>query len=303
MATGARSGCLSDVSARVLFGTMIVGSVAAMVFAGRLRPDPRAATAPALRAHERPWLTREASDQIVGPGGVLGPLFADVTLGGDSPSPETRARIAAFAHENNVDISFDVAHHELRAIRFGVTFGGCCGYEAADSLGARLDRPKTYGCDESRGDWVNDWSFVIEGVHVQANVHVNRLELRWEPTLTLDEMLDRAESLVGKTKASIREAAGDHFIESAHGYLLEVPYPFVPYERTVDRFELVFDHGIVSDVSIMVQSPSDGDLLTALRARWGGSRIDKDSTATWHAHDHTIKAVMDLDRGQLTISQ
>jgi hypothetical protein len=284
---------------------MIAGSVAVMVFAGR-RPDPKAAIMPAPRAHERPWLTRDANDQIVGPGGVLGPLFADVTLGGDPPSPETRERIAEFARENHVDINFDVAHHELRAISFGVTFGGCCGYEAADSLGARLERPKKYDGSDRRGDWVDDWSFAIEGVHVQANVNVNRVELRWEPTITLDEMLDRAESLVGKTRASIREVAGDHFIESVGRYLLEVPYPFMraeSYMRSVDGFELVFDHGRVSDVSIALQSPADSDLLTSLRARWGKSHIDEDSTTTWHVRNHTIKAILDLDRARLTISQ
>ena len=289
---------------------MIVGSVAVMVFAGRRR-DPKAATMPLPHAHERPWLTREASDQIVGPSGALGPLFADVTLGGDAPSPTTRARIAEFARDNHVDITFDVVHHELRAIRFGVTFGGCCGYEAVDNLGIRLDRPKTYGGSDRRGDWVDDWSLVTDDVHVQAHAQINRLELRWEPTVTLDEMLDRAESLVGQTKASVREAAGDHFVEGYYDWnVLEVPYPFEPrsrgmYERGGLGMVLAFDHGRVNEVSIGMRNPEDGDALaTTLRARWGRSHVDKDDgTTTWRAHGHTIKGTLDSERAQLTISQ
>src|SRR5687768_5811942 len=112
---------------------MITTSVLAVAWGARDRGKP---PAPPTRAPvaETPWLSKEAASQIVGPGGTLGPLFANVMLGGLAPSAEERARIAEFASANRVKIDLEVDDDELVAIRFDVTYGGCCGYEGAEVL-------------------------------------------------------------------------------------------------------------------------------------------------------------------------
>ena len=208
---------------------MIAGSVAVMLVVPR-RPEPPAKPAPVARSLERPWLTREAAAQIVGPAGSLGPLFSDVELGGPAPAPVVRTRIAEFARANGIDIDFEVIDGELVAVRFAVTFGGCCGYEGAVTLARRFGRPRTQSCCGCTPDWVDDWTVALEdGVHVRGRVRVNRVAVRWERTATMAELLDRAESVIGKARARVRASAGDHWteLEPGHRSLLEVSYPLL----------------------------------------------------------------------------
>jgi hypothetical protein len=305
-------------SARSILGAMIVGSVAIMFVAAR-RPERPAPAPVAPRAHERPWLSHEAAAQVIGPGGTLGPLFAGVSLGGPSPDAATRARIAAFARANGVDIRFEVADGELAAVRFGVTFGGCCGYEGADSLARQLGRPRTdtcCGCGER--SWIDDWAVSLdEGIHVRGRVRVNRLDVRWEATASLTEVLDRAEQLIGKEHGAVREAAGDRWSELQPGHhdRLEVPYPFsrVPEFGPVTMvarddmgLDLVTEHGRIVEVSFVLRELEYGDdpggVVASLRARWGRPRTVDDSTSwTWHTRDAIITASLETSPPTIVI--
>ena len=128
-----------------MLAAMVAGTVAVIAGVPRREPAPPGRAHPSVGARERPWLTREATAQIVTVDGSLGPLFAGVELGGPPPTPDVRARINAFARANQVEIELDVADDTLVAVRFAVSFGGCCGYEAADVLALRLGRPDTGG--------------------------------------------------------------------------------------------------------------------------------------------------------------
>lgn len=175
-------------SAPIWLAAMVAGSVVVLVAGRRDHAEPRP-PAPQV-SEETPWLTPEAAAEVIGPGGNLGPLFTGVILGGTPPLPEVRARIAEFARTNNVDIDLEIVDDEVAAIRFEVMYGGCCGYEAADRLAARMRRPTTGGgCMGTVETWINDWATVVEeGVHMRARVHVNRLVVRWEPVATLPEI-------------------------------------------------------------------------------------------------------------------
>ncbi|HEX7699447.1 MAG TPA: hypothetical protein VF403_01960, partial [Kofleriaceae bacterium] len=279
-------------SAKTMLWTMIAGSVAVMLIAAR-RPDPRPAPTP-LRAHERPWLSPEATRQIIGPEGGLGPLFSDVELGGSAPAPEVRARIAEFARANDVDIRFEVVAGELVAVRFAVTFGGCCGYEGADTLGRQLGRARTWSCCNCKPDWVDDWAITLDnGVHVRGHVHVNRVEVRWEQAANLAALLDRAETVTGKTRASLRESADDRWTDFASDRsLLEVAYPFGGANddgfavRLAARDDLglhvVTRRGRVVEVAFRLRDVQDADELAAtLRKRWGRPRFVTEKPTTW----------------------
>jgi len=295
--------------------TMIAGSVAVMLIAAR-RPDPRPAPTP-VRAHERPWLSPEAIHQLIGPDGGLGPLFADVELGHSAPTPEVRARIAQFARANDVEIHFEVVAGELAAVRFAVTFGGCCGYEGADALGRQLSRARVYGCcdSDSRLDWADDWVKTLDdGVHIRGHIHVNRVEVRWERAANLAELLDSAESVLGKTRASVRKSAGDRWTEVMQDrYLLEVPYPFDRMEYAVPAslharedlgVRVETEHGRVGQVSFVLRNLEDADELAAtLRARWGRPRAvaNEPKTLTWRTRDREITAVLDYSASRIVI--
>ena len=273
---------------------MVAGSVAVMVVAGR-RPDAPAA-AIVQHAHERPWLTPEAQQLIVGAGGELGPLFTGLTLGGGEPSAKDRERIRTFADANHVIINLDVADHTLVAVRFSVTFGGCCGYEGADSLATRLDRPRTGHYDR---DWVDDWAIATEdGNSARTHVHVGRVDVRWEQTLTLDAVLERAEDLVGKDRASARTAAGEHWVTLDFGAndRLELPFPYTRSEYGVIAMQgkdlglqLVTERGRIAEVSFSQRNPDADEVTRAVRARWGRpQQIDKDGLWTWKKRGQVI---------------
>jgi hypothetical protein len=197
-------------SGRGMLVAMAIGTVA-MVWVVSRHAAPE--HAPRSRPHriESPWLTHEAAAELIGPDGTLGPLFAEVTLGGLAPEPEVRAQIDEFARANGVQVRFEIVDDELVAIRLDVSFGGCCGYEGADVLALRLQRPSTGRCFPiyfgQHDTWINDWSRSEDGINMHASVRVNRVAVRWERDDTLPELLERADRLVGVTTAAVRGPA------------------------------------------------------------------------------------------------
>jgi hypothetical protein len=297
------------VSTGTWFGAMLVGTVGVLAITPRQRPPAPPAKAP--RAYERPWLTREAADQIVNRDGGLGPLFADVSLGGPAPSPATRARITEFARVNRVEIRFEVQDGDLAAIRFAVTFGGCCGYEGADTFARRLQRPREETCLDCEYEWVNDWGTATgDGTYLTARVRVNRVEVRWEPEASLAELLERAESVVGQDCASVQTSAGDRWIErDADRAVLEVPFPFTrgyDYGRPENRgLRLTTKHGRITDVMLQLRVPGDGaPMADLMRKRWGRPQIftsDRE-TLVWQTRGHHIAAELYDDSAYVSIS-
>ncbi len=302
----------------MILGVMVATSVAALAIAPR-RPDPPAKPAFVARALERPWLTREAAAQIVGPDGGLGPIFAGAELAGPAPAPAIRARVAAFARAHAVDIDFEVVDDELVAVRFAVTFGGCCGYEGADALARYLDRPRTQRCCTCPPDWFNDWSVALEGgVQLRVRVRVNRVEARWEHTLTVADLVDRADRVIGKPRAHVREAAGDRWtdLELGRRALLEAPYPFDQNRyrsepATLDGrddlgLQVAIERGRISEVSFAMHD-LDGDardeLSKILRAKWGRPRVisSKPKTLAWRARGRNITAELEDLQGKVVI--
>jgi hypothetical protein len=291
------------VNIRLGLWLLIAGSVLGMVVAAHT-PN-RIARAPVVKKQtERPWLTNEAKDQLVTVDGTPGPLFAGVTLGGLPPSAEARARIAEFARANHVDIRLEVSEDELRAIRVSVTFGGCCGYEGADALARRFYRAKRQTCPYCREDWVDDWSIALDrGVNIRARVRVNRFEVRWEPTISTDELLATADGIVGKPRAEVTKAAAERWIELEHGrrYTLEVPYPFrhVSYGEyaaalpdIATNLQVQADHGHIDDVTFTLRDGDIDDVKATMRARWGRPQV-AGSTWVWRKQDRTITAELD----------
>ncbi len=254
---------------------MIVGSVAMMIVATRQRTRP--APAVQVRVSERPWLSREAADQIVVSGGQLGPLFAGIDLGGPSPTAADRARIETFACTHDVEVHFEVAHDELVAVRFAVTYGGCCGYEAADALAARLARTR-YECaclcgDRDNGTWLNNWATVLDdGTYLRGRVRVNRVELRWELADSRDELVARAVALLGTDRDQLLHNAGDRWTASTGR--LEVPY--AASEERLVAFQVAVEHGVVAGVALdatELGGEAEPLLETRIRARWGTPRV------------------------------
>jgi len=268
---------------------LIAVSVAGMIFAAR-RPDPAPAAPPVTRAHERPWLSHQAMHELVGEGGRLGPLFADLAIGGPAPAAATRARIAEFARAHDLTIQFETHDGELSAVRVGVTFGGCCGYEGADAFASMLHRTQIYTCCDCGGTPANDWSAASDdGLMIRGHVHVNHIDVRWEAPATLADVLERAESVLGEPRATVRAHAGDRWhdgeLDTAE---LEMPYPFVPDGYPVDLgLSLAIAHGRIAEVSIMLRDTTDEDIAAALRARYGRPHVAGE-VSTWRTRDRVV---------------
>lgn len=281
---------------RLLFATIAATALIILVLVRRSEPA-RESPVHAPRA-ETPWLSSEAAAQIIGPGGTLGPLFSDVMLGGPAPSPAVRARIAEFARANRVAIEFEEADGGLEAIRFAVSFGGCCGYEGADVLALRLSRPSTGNCCVCGDDtWIDDWAIATDdGLHMRARVRINRVEVRWQRLMTISNLLERAESLLGMDAKTVRNEARDAWIEVEAGrhYRLEVPYrlvgesPYVSDARGGRGLRVAMEGGKIAEVSFELQR-DDRDALEALPKRWGRPR-KRDDTWTWSLPDRVITA-------------
>ena len=294
---------------RLLFATVLATALIIIVLMRRSEPA-RQATVHAPRA-ETPWLSREAAEQIIGPGGTLGPLFSDVMLGGPVPAPEVRARIAEFARRNHVSIDFDYANNGLDAIRFAVSFGGCCGYEGADVLALRLSRPSTGNCCVCGPEtWINDWAIATEdGLHVRARVRVNRVEVRWQRLMTTADLLERADSLLGMHAVTAGKEARDAWfeLERDRSYRLEVPYmlfgdsPFVSDARNRPGLRVVVERDRIVQVSLELQY-ADSDVLEALAKQWGRPRKRND-TWTWQLPDRVVTAEVGAGTSPITIAK
>ncbi len=257
-------------SAPAWLAAMVAGTVVVLVAGRRPVPAPPPPARPS--AVETPWLTPEAAAEVIRPDGTPGPLFTGILIGGTPPLPEVRARIDAFARENNVAIAIEVVNDEVAAIRFDVTYGGCCGYEAVDRLALRLDRPTSGGgCSSLPVMWVNEWARTVEdGVQMRARVRINRLRVSWERIATLPELLDRAERLLGASDAAVRREARDR--EPARRYRLEVPYPLRDIHGHDDLWiHLRSDGHRITEVSFEIHPPFGwlNHLRATLRDRWG----------------------------------
>jgi hypothetical protein len=205
---------------------MIAGSVL-FIAAVPARRDPPPPPPPTPIA-EAPWLSPEAAAEIIGEERGLGPLFRGVELGGDAPDGDVRDRIAKFARDNHVDIDFEITNARLTAVRFAVTYPGCCGNQGAEVLALRLARTRTSPCCGCERDFLDDWALVNDdGVYMRARVRFNRLEVRWEPALKIGDVLARADRLIGMAANKVARDADDRWIEVAPGHFaLEVPYLF-----------------------------------------------------------------------------
>jgi len=283
-------------SAKVWLVAMVAGT-ALVVLVGARHDSPPPAPEPVVEP-ERPWLTPEAAREVIGADGGLGPLFTGVVLGGTPPLPAVRDRISAFAAANNVDIAFEIADDEVRAIRFAVTYSGCCGYEGADLLARWLSRPRIGGgCFGTEAEWLDDWAFTTaEGTHARVRVRVNRLLLRWEKALTFVELVERADHLLGADRETIRRTAGDRWVELEKGtrYRLEVPFAFRRYERIDSELGLVatVDHGRITEVRFDMRDDSlESEVAERLlRSRWGRPQLRDDKAMTWTKPDRIIRA-------------
>jgi hypothetical protein len=306
-------------SAKLILAFMLAGTTLAIYFGAR-RDEPPPSPAPVVH-DEKPWLTKEAAAQIVLPGGDLGPLFKDVRIG-LPVTAEAQARIAEFAKANDVDIQLEVADGDLVAIRFSVSYGGCCGYEGADVLAHRMGRPETGVCCVCGPNYYfNDWTSVSEdGVHMRAKVRVNRVLVRWEKIATNLQLLDRAESLIGADRDALAKSAGDHWyvIEPNRRFLLEVPFSiptgndYGSPPRLEDRNDmgmfLTAHAGVITEVSVSLREPynageANTDLPTMLKARWGRPKTGEYGDMTWRTPDRVVTASPDSSTIKVTITR
>lgn len=283
---------------KALMAGLVVGTgLFVLVAATWQPPDPE--PAPTIVHDEPAWLTKDAAARILGPNGTLGPLFEGATLGGSAPSPATRARIAAFAKANHVDIGLEIKEDELRAVTFEVVFGGCCGYEGADVLAMRMGRPRFSECCGCDREWINDWvANTDDGAHMRARVRINRVSARWQPMTSLPELLDRAERMIGQRAAAIGRAEGANWREVVPGtkYLLETPFPFVRDPGWINSPQLEarrdlglavrVDAGAITEVSFAMPELDD-DALAVFDKRWGKSR-DTDDGRMWRKPGRVI---------------
>jgi hypothetical protein len=262
------------VGAKLWLGGMIAGSVL-FIAAVPSRRDPLPPPEPAKQPEE-PWLTRDAAAEIIGPDHELGPLFRGIELGGAAPEEDVRDRIAKFARMNHVDIDFEVTRDQLTAVRFEVTYPGCCGNEGAEVLALRLARPKTSPCCGCETDFLDDWAYVTEdGVYMRARTRFNRVEVRWEPAMKLDALLARADELIGLAANKVAREAGDRWIEveAGHRYSLEVPYrlgawygePIPLRERRDLGLQLTVVDGRISEVAFELRYDDEREIAAAVR--------------------------------------
>jgi hypothetical protein len=284
-------------SAKGILIAMVVGSAVIVAYAA-LRPDPEFAPPPQVAKPEEPWLSREASEQIIGPNGVLGPVFTGIKPGRPAPSAEERTRIDSFARANKVTIDIATANNVVTTIRFSVKYGGCCGYEGADWLGNRLGRPNTGNCSVCGADtWFNDWVKTHDGVIMRAAIRVNRVDVRWDKEISMEEMLDRVDRLFGAEIEPLRaaEPGSWHSFDNGAAYLVELPYTFRKLGGDLGTNTSLRDRG---DLGMMVTAHDgrvdgidfdvrDNDeaaqqrFTKLLEERWGRPVIDRDAPDVW----------------------
>lgn len=309
-------------SAKVILGSMLAGaalvSFLGATFLGPRDDEPPPVAPPPPRV-EVPWLSKDAAALIVDSDGAPGPLFVDVRFG-LPVTPEAHARISEFAKTNNVEIALDMVEGTLAAIRFSVTYGGCCGYEGADVFAGRIGRPDTGTCCVCGPQtYINDWTTVTEnGIHMRGRVRINRVALRWEKTATLADLIERADSLLGASRDVLARGAGDlwYEIEPNRRYLLEMPFPvpssndyaFAPrFEDRPDVGMLLTAHaGVITEVELMLREPYRSDetseLPKLLKARWGRPKVGEYEW-TWRTRDRAVTAWVDSSSAKITISR
>jgi hypothetical protein len=289
------------VSAKAWIGAMLVGTAIVVAVGAR---DDKPAPPPDKPREQAPWLSNEDAAQVVTADGEPGPLFVGAALGAPAPAEPIRQRIAEFARAHNLEIDLEVSDDVLQAIRVVVTYGGCCGYEAADVLARRLGRPVTGTTTVTADLWIDNWARVSSGIHMRANVHINRVTLRWQRAATYAEILERAESLIGADREVVAKAAGTgwHELESGRRYLLEVPYPYVPPGDwgTMPKWDQRDDLGMFVDANAgqitvvrLVLRPSwndeNVDWKKLLEGRWGKAKI-REYDWFWKTSDHLVTA-------------
>jgi hypothetical protein len=271
----------------VVLGLVIASSVATMFIAARERDKP-APPKPARHVVERPWLSHEDAAQLVDEDGALGPLFDGIDVGGRAPTPEQRAKVQAFARAHALSIDFKIAHDELLAVRLAVTYGGCCGYEGADWLANRLGRWSTGSCCVcGENTLTNDWAHGFDaGVHLRASVRVNRVEATWSQQLTAEELVERADALLGQQRDKVALAPTESWHSLGSGYYrLELPYPMMENDPITGSAWLASsrpdlgiivhaERGTIVDVAIDVRANRE-PLERALTARYGHRRHDE----------------------------
>jgi len=259
---------------------------------------------------EKAWLSREAAAQLTA-GGMLGDLFVGVTLGGSPPSAEIRERVAAFARANDVTIDFEIVDDELVAIRAEVTFGGCCGYEGVEALGSRLGQPNNGGGCGIPKFYYDNWTIANEdGTHVRVSAQVNRMKLRWERTVSLGDVVTRADRALGADRGTLAETAGDRWseLESGKRYRLEVPYEFGSTSYNPLRSQpasgllVTTDRRIVTEVSFMTNEDRE-ETRAKLKKQWGKPRVAAEEQWIWYRNDRVVVAVFDGMRTTVTLSR
>ena len=298
---------LIRMSTPVAVVAMVIIGVVFMVVGARPAPPPPAPPGPVKV--DVPWLSREADAQLVGDGGEPGVLFEGVVLGLPA-SPPARERIAAFAKANGIDIALETVDGDVEAIRIGVTYGGCCGYEGAESLALRLYRRRTgSSCFGTAYTWINDWDHLpVAGVHVRASVRVNRITARWERPIGVAALVERVDALVGADRVAVARAAGDRWIElePGRGYRLEVPQNAVD-ERPDPGITIAAHAGRIVEVSVIARDRDDSELGRhlgeAARARWGRRHAIAENVWTWHLPDREITVDVNSYQPRITIRQ
>lgn len=304
--------CHQGVSAKILVGFIVVASALAV---GKAATSTRSAEPPPVverKVKEKPWLAKEAAAQVVGEGGAMGPLFDGFDLGGAPPDAKHRALIAEFARKNDVAIDIDVRGGVLQSVRFEVSYGGCCGYEAADLFARRIGRPFNGGGCFGEKEWLNDWAASPgDGTRLRAKVDVNTVTLRWDAELTVPELLARADGVIGRPADAIGRRAGDRWISLERGkFLLEQPYPFEgldSWTRATRSFDLGFHLGVadnrVTSVTFALRADDlvEKTLIPQLAAHWGAASKQGDAW-TWTKVDRTITAQLGDGSGTLEIA-
>jgi hypothetical protein len=112
--------------------------------------------------------------------------------------------------------------------------------------------------------------------------------VRWEAMLTLPELLDRAEALAGRPRATVRAHAGDRWHDHAADQVLEVPFAFAPDGHDFDRgLHLDIERGRITDVSFSLHAVDADTLGETLRKRWGRPHVVHDEW-TWRTADREI---------------
>lgn len=313
-----------------MLGAMVAGTALVMLVGARHAPVAKMPSPPARVAEAEPWLTAEAAAQIVGEHGKLGPLFAGLELGGPAPSADVRERIEKFARANHVELELEIVDAQLTSVRFAVTYAGCCGYEPADVLALRLDRPSTGHCCVCGDDtWINDWALANEDLYMRASVRVNRVEVRWAPRLKLPELLARANALIGMDASSVRAAAGERWqvryvssglygVPDVAATFFAVPYASARYPLDYPIYlgylgwpdegwaRVTIEDGRIAEVSLVVrdlgeEGESRADALKALRSTWGRPSVRRRNLWTWRANDRSVTAEIGTYEPHVTV--